>query len=187
MHRNVCCLFSLVFGSRLADCLEDASNEPCGLSKPSQLILTRKFVAGCCCCPLLLLLLVAVAAAVAVILPQHKSNYTHTHTQAHAAINKVRGHMLNMLYGLCYIRPMPRYTIYGMVYDHTLFFCACVCVCVWQIFYWLFICILHRHRWRLVPQTCQAAICVYSSHLFSRIIMLIYLLCLIYVNMLLAL
>lgn len=123
MHRYVCCLFSLVFGSRLADCLEDASNEPCGLSKPSQLILTRKFVAGCCCCPLLLP--VAAAAAVAVILPQHKSNYTHT--QAHAAINKVRGHMLNMLYGLCYIRPMPRYTIYGMVYDHTLFFCACVC------------------------------------------------------------
>lgn len=112
---------------------------------------------------------------------------TQTHTQAHAAINKVRGHMLNMLYGLCYIRPMPRYTIYGMVYDHTLCFCACVCVRVWQIFYWLFICILHRHRWRLVPQTCQAAICVYSSHLFSRIIMLIYLLCLIYVNMLLAL
>lgn len=57
---------------------------------------------------------------------------------------------------------------------------------MWQIFYWLFICILHRHRCRLVPQTCQAAICVFSSHLFSRIIMLIYLLCLIYVNMLLA-
>lgn len=85
--------------------------------------------------------------------------------------------MLNMLYGLCYIRPMPRYNIQYMLYDHTLFLCAYVrvCACVANI---LLAFHLHLRQFAYFPLIFLRV---------SRIIMLIYLLCLIYVNMLLAL
>lgn len=98
--------------------------------------------------------------------------------------------MLNMLYGLCYIRPMPRYNIQYMLYDHTLFLRAYarVCACVANI-----LLAFHLHFTSASLPPCAANLSSGNLRIFliflrvSRIIMLIYLLCLIYVNMLLAL